>query len=346
MSEEKENLNSVKEENVMASTVHDKNEPVVSAKQLLEKGCHFGHRVSRWNPKMREYIFGKRNNLHIIDLNKTAQKMQEAYQKLKEIVSNNGKVLFVGTKPIAQKIIKEEAVRSGSFYVNKRWLGGTLTNFRTILKRINLLRDIEIKEQNGVYDSLPKKEVVEKMKLKEKLSSNLEGIKLIHSIPQAIIIIDPKVEHNAVREARALKVPIFALGDTNTNPDEIDYLIPANDDGEESIRIITCLLADAIVEGKTGEPIYAYKGDNKNDDMKEIIRETDSVEQLKSIKAKLRSDALAMKKNSKFSGNPNRGYSRKNDNYNEYKNEVEENTEVKENTEEGEQESQTPASEE
>lgn len=348
MSEEKEE---VKQESVMNSVIHDKNEPVVSAKQLLEAGCHFGHRVSRWNPKMREYIFGKRNNLHIIDLDRTAKKIQVAYHALKDIVAQNGKVLFLGTKPIAQRIIKEEAVRSGSFYINKRWLGGTLTNFKTIYKRILLLRDIEMKEQTGVYDNLPKKEVIAIMKQKEKLLANLEGIKEIRAIPQAMVVIDPKVEHNAIREARALHIPIFALGDTNTDPDEIDYLIPANDDGEESIRIITSILADAVRDGKGGgNLVTAYTGINSDENMLEILKTVDSVEQLKSIKAKLRSDALAMKKNSKFSGNPNRGYSRRNDNYNELKNEVEaeESVETKEtnNVDEEQQETVAPSSEE
>ena len=291
--EEKKVAEEEKPQSVMASTSHNPNDPVVCAKQLLDAGCHFGHRISRWNPKMREYIY------------------------------------FVGTKPHAQKSIEEEAKRSGSFYVNKRWLGGTLTNFRNIYKRIALLKEIEMNEQTGVYDVLPKKEVIEKMKLKAKLAANLEGIKEIRIIPQAIVIIDPNAEHNAIREARALKVPIFALGDTNTNPDEIDYLIPANDDGEESIRIITGLLADAVVEGKGGEPFYAYKGVTKESGMNEILRTVDSAEQLKSIKAKLRNDALASKKSSSRGGNPNRGKYRKENRYFEEKGEAEELTEQK-----------------
>ena len=272
--EEKKVVEEEKPQSVMASTSHNPNDPVVCAKQLLDAGCHFGHRVSRWNPKMREYIYGKRNNLHIIDLDKTVVKLQEAYVALRDIVLKNGKVLFVGTKPYAQKSIEEEAKRSGSFYVNKRWLGGTLTNFRNIYKRIALLKEIEMNEQTGVYDVLPKKEVIEKMKLKAKLSANLEGIKEIRTIPQAIVIIDPKAEHNAIREARSLKVPIFALGDTNTDPDEIDYLIP-------------------------------------------------SAEQLKSIKAKLRNDALASKKSSSKGGNPKRGKYKKDNRYFEEKNDGE-----------------------
>ncbi len=321
--EEKKVVEEEKPQSVMASTSHNPNDPVVCAKQLLDAGCHFGHRVSRWNPKMREYIYGKRNNLHIIDLDKTVVKLQEAYVALRDIVLKNGKVLFVGTKPYAQKSIEEEAKRSGSFYVNKRWLGGTLTNFRNIYKRIALLKEIEMNEQTGVYDVLPKKEVIEKMKLKAKLSANLEGIKEIRTIPQAIVIIDPKAEHNAIREARSLKVPIFALGDTNTDPDEIDYLIPCNDDGEDAIRIVVGLLADAVVEGKGGEPFYAYKGVTKENGMNEILRTVDSAEQLKSIKAKLRNDALASKKSSSKGGNPKRGKYKKDNRYYEEKNEGE-----------------------
>lgn len=349
MSEEEKKVNAEEnQQSVMASTVHKPGEPVVCAKQLLDAGCHFGHRISRWNPKMREFIYGKRNNLHIIDLDKTVKKIQEAYEALRDIVAKNGKVLFIGTKPFAQKSIEEEAKRSGSFYVNKRWLGGTLTNFRNIYKRITLLKDLTMNEETGVYDSLPKKEVIEIMKLKNKLEANLGGIKEIRAIPQAVVVIDPKTEHNAVREARALHIPIFALGDTNTDPDEIDYLIPANDDGEDSIRIITGLLADAVYEGKGGEPFYAYKGAKGENGMTEILRGADPAEQLKSIKLKLRNDALAMKKASGKGGNPNRGKYFKENKYYEEKNEGEEVTENKveaseENTETSEE---TPSSEE
>ncbi len=288
------------EQDVMASTVHNPNDPVVSAKTLLDAGCHFGHRVSRWNPKMRKYIHGKRNNLHIIDLNKTTAQMQDAYQALKGIVAKGGKVLFVGTKAYAQKTIQEEAVRSGSFYVAHRWLGGTLTNFHTIIKRIALLRTIEQEELTGELEKLPKKEAAERLKLKEKLSQNLEGIKEIRLLPNAIVVVDPKTEHNAVAEARLLNIPVFALGDTNTDPDLIDYLIPANDDGEQSIRIIVGLLADAVVEGKGGEPLYAYKNAAEaSQTMAEMLKGVDPNEQTKAIRAKLRDDAIAMRKNGK-----------------------------------------------
>ena len=297
---------------VMASTVHNANDPVVSAKTLLDAGVHFGHRVSRWNPKMKQFIYGKRNNLHIIDLNKTAAQMQEAYQVLKDIVSKGGKVCFVGTKAVAQKAIQEEAVRSGSFYVAHRWLGGTLTNFHTVAKRITLLKTIEQEELNGELEKLPKKEAAERLKLKAKLAANLEGIKEIRMLPQALVVVDPKEEHNAVAEAKLLNIPVFALGDTNTDPDTVDYIIPANDDGESSIRIIIGLLADAVVEGKGGEPLYAYKdAAAATSSMVEMLKGVDPNEQTKAIRAKLRNDAIAMRKK-KSGGRPAKKFVKKN----------------------------------
>lgn len=297
---------------VMASTVHNANDPVVSAKTLLDAGVHFGHRVSRWNPKMKQFIYGKRNNLHIIDLNKTAAQMQDAYQVLKDIVSKGGKVCFVGTKAVAQKAIQEEAVRSGSFYVAHRWLGGTLTNFHTVAKRITLLKTIEQEELNGELEKLPKKEAAERLKLKAKLAANLEGIKEIRMLPQALVVVDPKEEHNAVAEAKLLNIPVFALGDTNTDPDTVDYIIPANDDSESSIRIIIGLLADAVVEGKGGEPLYAYKdAAAATSSMVEMLKGVDPNEQTKAIRAKLRNDAIAMRKK-KSGGRPAKKFVKKN----------------------------------
>jgi small subunit ribosomal protein S2 len=282
---------------VMAATVHKPGDPVVSPKTLLDAGCHFGHRVSRWNPRMRGFIYGKRNNLHIIDLNKSAKQMQIAYGALKDIVVKGGKVLFVGTKSYAQKAVQEEAIRSGSFYVSHRWLGGTLTNFHAILKRISLLKEIEQQELSGGFDKLTKKEIATKIKLKNKLAQNLEGVKEIRMLPNAIVIVDPKTEHNAIAEARSLNIPIFALGDTNTDPNLIDYLVPANDDGEASIRIIVGLFADAVVEGKGGEPIYAYKdAAAASQTMTDMLKTVDANEQIKTIRAKLRDDAIAMRK--------------------------------------------------
>lgn len=299
--------NAPAEADVMASTVHSATDPVVSPKTLLEAGCHFGHRVSHWNPKMRPFIYGKRNNLHIIDLNKSAAQMQKAYQALKKIVEGSngtkGKVLFVGTKAYAQKAIREEAIRSGSFYVTHRWLGGTLTNFRTIRKRVDLLNELEARIASDEFSTLPKKTQAEKLKLRDKLNMNLEGLKAIRQLPNAIVVVDPKAEHNAIAEARILHIPVFALGDTNTDPDEIDYLIPANDDSESSIRIVVGLLADAVVEGKNGEPLYAYKDAAAvSGTMAEMLKSVDPNEQIKSIRTKLRDDSIAMRKSGKGSG--------------------------------------------
>lgn len=291
---------------VMETTVHSADDPVVSPSALLAAGCHFGHRVSRWNPQMKRFIYGKRNNLHIIDLNKTASQMQIAYNALKDIVSKGGKVLFVGTKGYAKQTIKDNATRSGSFYVNNRWLGGTLTNFKTIQKRIELLKSIETKETDGSLEKLTKKEQAETEKLKNKLNSNLEGIKEIRFLPQAVVVVDPKEEHNAIAEARALRIPVFALGDTNTDASKIDYLVPANDDAESSISLIVGLFADAVVEGKGGEPLFAYKdlsADEKS--MDELLKSVDQGEQLKSIRQKLRDDAIAIRKE-KNAGRPRR----------------------------------------
>ena len=284
------------------AVTHSDSDKVVSAQTLLNAGCHFGHRVARWNPKMKQYIYGKKNNIHIIDLNKSAEMMQKAYIALKNLASRGKKVIFVGTKNNAQKAVYDAATRCGSFYVNHRWLGGTLTNFKTISKRIALLKKIETEINNSSYDSLTKKELLEKMKLKDKLNENLEGIKEIKQfIPDAIIVVDPIIEHNAVAEARKVKIPVFALGDTNTNPDLIDYLVPANDDSESSITLILQLFADAICEGKNGNAVIAYKNvDAAESSMSELMKNFDAVEQQKIIKNKLRTDALAMRKTAKI----------------------------------------------
>lgn len=308
-----EEVKEEKIEDVMASTVHNENDAVVSAKTLLDAGVHFGHRVSRWNPKMKQFIYGKRNNLHIIDLNKTASQVQIAYKALKDLVSKGGKVLFVGTKSIASTAVSEEAVRSGSFYVAHRWLGGTLTNFHVVAKRIALLKQIEQEELNGELEKLPKKETADRLKLKAKLAANLEGIKEIRMLPQALVVVDPKEEHNAVAEAKLLNIPVFALGDTNTDPDTIDYLIPANDDSESSIRIIVGLLADAVVEGKGGEPLYAYKGSEEaSAAMNEMLKGVDPNELSKAIRAKLKNDAIALRKNKRGSSRPMKKFVKKN----------------------------------
>lgn len=226
---------------------------VISMKQLLEAGVHFGHQTRRWNPKMKKYIFTERNGIYIIDLQKTVKKVDEAYNFIKEIAENGGSVLFVGTKKQAQESVKEEAIRSGQYYINQRWLGGTLTNFGTIRKRINRLKDIERMEEDGTFDVLPKKEVVGLLKEKERLVKFLGGIKEMKKVPDALFIVDPRKERIAVAEAHKLNIPIVGIVDTNCDPDEIDYVIPANDDAIRAVKLLTSKMADAILEVKQGE---------------------------------------------------------------------------------------------
>lgn len=226
---------------------------VISMKQLLEAGVHFGHQTRRWNPKMKKYIFTERNGIYIIDLQKTVKKVDEAYNFIKQIAEDGGSVLFVGTKKQAQESVKEEAIRSGMFFINQRWLGGTLTNFDTIRKRINRLKDIERMEEDGTFDVLPKKEVVGLLKEKERLVKFLGGIKEMKQIPDALFIIDPRKERIAVAEAHKLNIPIVGIVDTNCDPDEIDYVIPANDDAIRAVKLLTGKMADAILEAKQGE---------------------------------------------------------------------------------------------
>ena len=226
---------------------------VISMKQLLEAGVHFGHQTRRWNPKMKKYIFTERNGIYIIDLQKTVKKVEEAYRWVKELAANGGTVLFVGTKKQAQESVKEEAIRSGMYYVNQRWLGGTLTNFETIQKRITRLKDIERMSEDGTFDVLPKKEVVQLKKQQERLEKFLGGIKDMKRIPDALFIIDPRKERIAVAEAHKLNIPIVGMVDTNCDPDEIDVVIPANDDAIRAVKLLTGKMADAILEAKQGE---------------------------------------------------------------------------------------------
>ncbi len=226
---------------------------VISMKQLLEAGVHFGHQTRRWNPKMKKYIFTERNGIYIIDLQKTVKKVEEAYKWVKELAANGGTVLFVGTKKQAQDSVKEEAIRSGMYYVNQRWLGGTLTNFETIQKRIARLKDIERMAEDGTFDVLPKKEVVQLKKQQERLEKFLGGIKDMKKIPDALFIIDPRKERIAVAEAHKLNIPIVGMVDTNCDPDEIDVVIPANDDAIRAVKLLTGKMADAILEAKQGE---------------------------------------------------------------------------------------------
>ena len=264
------------EANVMAEAIHDPNAPIVSLKKLLEAGVHYGHQTRKWNPKMGKYIYCPRNGIYIIDLNKTKSSIEESYEKLKEIVSANGKVLYVGTKTQAKPIIEAEALRSGSFYITNRWLGGVLTNFKTIQSRIRKLKDLETAEADGTWDKLPKKEVIQLKKLQTKLSKNLEGIKEMRKIPNALIVVDPSVEHNAIKEAVKLNIPVFAICDTNCDPDNVNYVIPGNDDATKSIQLIIGLLTDAIVEAKGGLPVIAYtKDEGEEVTMKDAIRLAD-----------------------------------------------------------------------
>ncbi|WP_163101531.1 30S ribosomal protein S2 [Peribacillus alkalitolerans] len=228
---------------------------VISMKQLLEAGVHFGHQTRRWNPKMKKYIFTERNGIYIIDLQKTVKKVEEAYNFVKEVAANGGTILFVGTKKQAQDSVKEEAIRSGQYYVNQRWLGGTLTNFETIQKRISRLKEIEKMEENGTFEVLPKKEVIQLKKEHERLEKFLGGIKDMKGLPDAIFIIDPRKERIAVAEAHKLNIPLVGIVDTNCDPDEIDYVIPANDDAIRAVKLLTAKMADAIIETKQGEEV-------------------------------------------------------------------------------------------
>ena len=226
---------------------------IISMKQLLEAGVHFGHQTRRWNPKMAKYIFTERNGIYIIDLQKTVKKVDEAYNFIRETAQNGGNILFFGTKKQAQEAMREEAVRCNQFYVNERWLGGMMTNFKTIQKRVARLRQLEKMEEDGTFDVLPKKEVLGLRHEMEKLNKNLGGIKEMKKLPAALFVVDPRKEHIAVLEARKLNIPIVATVDTNCDPDEVDYVIPANDDAIRAVRLLASKMADAVLEGRQGQ---------------------------------------------------------------------------------------------
>ena len=226
---------------------------VISMKQLLEAGVHFGHQTRRWNPKMAPYIFTERNGIYIIDLQKTVRKIDEAYMFVRDVALSGKSILFVGTKKQAQESIESEAKRCGMYYVNNRWLGGMLTNFRTIRTRIARLNEIDAMEQRGDFDVLPKKEVIQLLGEREKLEKNLGGIRNMKELPGALFVVDPRKEHIAVTEARILGIPIVGIVDTNCDPDEIDYVIPGNDDAIRAVKLIAGKLADAVLEGRQGE---------------------------------------------------------------------------------------------
>ncbi len=226
---------------------------VVSMKQLLEAGVHFGHQTRRWNPKMAEYIYMERNGIYIIDLQKTVKKLEEAYAFVRSLAENGQSLLFVGTKKQAQDAVREEASRVGQYYVNARWLGGMLTNFKTMRTRVDRLNQLKRMSEDGTFDMLPKKEVIKLMKEQEKLEKYLGGVKDMKKLPGALFVIDPRKEHNAIAEARKLHIPIVAIVDTNCDPDEVDYVIPGNDDAIRAIRLISATMANAIQEGRQGQ---------------------------------------------------------------------------------------------
>ena len=251
---------------------------VVSMSYLLEAGVHFGHQTKRWNPKMKEYIFTSRDDIYIIDLQTTAKKIEEAYAALNKIAANGGKTLFVGTRKQAQEAIKEEAIRSNSYYVTERWLGGTLTNFRTIRRRVKRMEEIEKMEKEGTFELLPKKEVIGLKKEYDKLNNLLCGIRDMHKLPDALFIVDPSKEEIAIREARKLNIPVFGIVDTNCDPDMVDYVIPGNDDAVRAVKLITGVMANAIVEANGGKIVDYTRDEQKSDNAKEIMQKAvDSV---------------------------------------------------------------------
>ena len=253
---------------------------IVSMNYLLEAGVHFGHQKRRWNPKMKEYIYTTRDDIYIIDLQKTVKKMEEAYEAMKEIAQNGGKFLFVGTKKQAQEAAEESAVRTNMYFVNERWLGGTLTNFKTIRSRIRRMEEIETMEKDGTFDLLPKKEVIKIKKEYEKLNKYLRGIRDMKKMPEALIIVDPKKEENAIKEARILGIPVFGIVDTNCDPDMVDYVIPGNDDAVRSVKLIIGALTNAIAEVNGNEVIDYISEEDKNKETKKASKKEEKTEEV------------------------------------------------------------------
>ena len=298
---------------------------VVSMNYLLEAGVHFGHQTKRWNPKMKEYIFTSRDDIYIIDLQKTAKKIEEAYAALNEIAKDGGKVLFVGTKKQANEATREEATRSNSYYVTERWLGGTLTNFKTIRRRVKRLEQIEKMEKDGTFEVLPKKEVIGLRKEYDKLNTLLCGIREMHKLPSALVIVDPSKEDIAIREARKLKIPVFGIVDTNCDPAMVDYVIPGNDDAIRAVKLILGVLANAIVEANGGE-LVNYVSDSDDKQSTDIMQRA-----LETVKKK--EDRRDFKRNDRkeFKPNNRRNNFRRDENKTEHKKEVKPETkEVKE----------------
>ncbi|MCI9017072.1 MAG: 30S ribosomal protein S2 [Clostridia bacterium] len=253
---------------------------VVAMKQLLEAGVHFGHQTRRWDPRMAEYIFQARNGIHIIDLQKTSKKLDEAYAFIKEQVEEGKEILFVGTKKQAQECVKEAAQMCGMYYVDQRWLGGMLTNFGTIQKRIQRLKDLETMQEDGTFDILPKKEVIGLKKEMEKLEKNLGGIKEMKRIPEVMFVVDPKKERIAILEARKLNIPVVGLVDTNCNPGDVDYVIPGNDDAIRAVKLITQVMGNAVIEGKQGETFETtIETSNENNEEASIEEVVEQVEE-------------------------------------------------------------------
>ncbi len=257
---------------------------VISMKQLLEAGVHFGHQTRRWNPKMAEYIFTERNGIYIIDLQKTVKKADEAYMYIRDLAAEGGQILFVGTKKQAQDSIREEAVRCGMHYINARWLGGLLTNFSTIKKRVARLKELELMESDGTFDFLSKKEIAKLQLEKDKLDTNLGGIKEMKRLPDALFVIDPKKEYIAVAEANRLGIPIVAIVDTNCDPELIDYVIPGNDDAIRAVKLIAGKMADAVIEGQQGhqdsveEVMTQAASDDVAVDIEEVVASEEAAE--------------------------------------------------------------------
>lgn len=247
---------------------------VISMKQLLEAGCHFGHQTRKWNPKMKKYIFTDRNDIHIINLEDTSKQIDVAYNFIKEKVSAGANVLFVGTKKQAAEAVKQEAERSNMFYVNTRWLGGTLTNFVTIRKRVDRMNKLNNMETLGDFDLLPKKEVIKLKAERDKLQNNLSGIKDMTSVPGLVILVDPHAEHILVKEARRLGIPMVGIVDTNSDPDDVDVCIPANDDAIGSVKLILSTLTDAILEAKTGEILHDMNANSDEETMEAMVAES------------------------------------------------------------------------
>ena len=270
---------------------------VISMNYLLEAGVHFGHQKRRWNPKMGEYIFTSRDDIYIIDLQKTVKKIEEAYAALKTIAENEGKVLFVGTKKQAQEAAEECATRTNMYFVNERWLGGTLTNFKTIRSRIRRLEEIEKMEQDGTFNLLPKKEVIKIKKEYEKLNKNLRGIREMRKLPQALVIVDPRKEENAIKEARILNIPVFGVVDTNCDPDMVDYVIPGHDDAVRSVKVMLGALTNAIAEVNGNEIIEFVTEEDKNKvDKKDKKKEAKEVkEEVQEVKEDKKEEPKASK---------------------------------------------------